>query len=125
MEPRLLGEYRWSEIRSCLKKKHKLHVGVYSKSEMDEIVLKVEKYEVDHLLKDMLKFRDGLLTVPFALQKKPSRPAGGLHRAVARKTVKFAASRKISDFALSFESSFKQFRDRSLTGSSTNDAQDY
>ena len=122
LEPSLLAEYPWTEIYSCLKKKHKLHVGVFSKSEMDGIILKVEGSEAEQLLKDIPKFRDGLLTKPVALQKKASRPAGAFRGQIAKKTFKLGASRKISDFAWSFENSFMKLRERTLTGSSTNDA---
>ena len=122
-QPNITAEYQWSEIHSCTKKKHKLHIGLASQSEMSEIVFKVKGSEVDRLANDISILRDGLMKGDGVLQRRPLEETGALCGKVARKTFKLGLSRKISDFTLSVEKSFEILRERTLTGSSISDFQ--
>ena len=129
IEPDILAEYLWTEVRYCTRKKHKLRVGVFCKTKMDELVLKARCTDAeklaDRISKDVSKFRDGLLTRASPCPKKTDRRACGHCSEATRKTSRIGPNRKISDFTLSLENSFKKLRERSWTGSSTNDPPDY
>jgi len=120
LEPSILAEYLWSDVRYCTIKKHKLHVSVFVKSELDEIILKVRRPDIERIFNDISKLRERLTTNEGSLQKRPCQTVGAVCGEVFRKTFKLGPSRQISNFTLSVENSFTKLRERTLTGTSTN-----
>ena len=126
-KPDLLGEYLWAEVRYCTRKKYKVRLGVFSNTKMDELILKVRGPDpstmAERLFKDATRLRDGLLNHASPHSRMAGRMHGAVRTEAPRRTSKIGPSRKISDFTLSLENSFKKLRERSWTGASSSDFQ--